>query len=565
MIELLHIENIVVIEKADVTFGAGLNVLTGETGAGKSIVIDALSAVTGGRTSREIVRTGADSAAVTAVFAGVDARAWCDDNGVTPDEDGKLFLMRKISADGKNTCRVNGCPVTVGQLRELGELLIDIHGQNDGRKLLDESAHRGYLDSFGRLDGTLETYRTAYKRMRDKQVEIEKLSMDESEKEKRLDMLRFQVDELDRADIKLGEWDEKTARRELLKNASKLTESLDGALYNLHGGDELDGAVSLIGEAEQQVDTAARYSDSFGPLAERVKDLLYAAEDVAEELRDLRDSLDFSPGELEALESRLDTLRRLMRKYGDGEDALLAYRENCRRELEEIEFSSERLAQYEKELETLKKDAQDAARILSEQRKKAADKLEQRIKEELAGLNMAGVAFEVAFERARGEFGLGDAGCDDIRFLMSANAGQAAGRIKNIASGGELSRIMLALKNVLTEHDEAATMVFDEVDAGVSGIAAQRVGEKLSDLSRSRQVLCVTHLMQIAVMADVHFEIEKTTRQGRTFTYVKALDAEGRKHEIARLTGGENVTDTTLLSAAEQLEASVRYKAGRRN
>ena len=564
MIELLHIENIVVIEKADVRFGPGLNVLTGETGAGKSIVIDALSAVTGGRTSRELVRTGADSASVTAVFSGVDVSEWCDENGVTPDEDGKLFCMRKITADGKNTCRVNGCPVTVGQLRELGERLIDIHGQNDGRKLMDESAHRGYLDSFGNHTKALDTYRTAYKKMRDKLAEIEKLTMDESEKERKLDMLRFQLEELDRADIKPGEFDEKSARRDLLKNASKLTQSLDGALYNLHGGDDTNGAVSLISEAEQMVAGAARYSDSFEAIYERIKDLLYAAEDVSEELRDMRDGLDFSPGELDALEARLDTLRRLMRKYGDSETDLIAFRENCRSELEEIEFASDRLAKFESELESLKTDALEKANTLSEKRRKAASQLEKRIKVELADLNMAGVSFVVDFSPARGEYGLNDSGCDEVRFLMSANAGQAAGRIKNIASGGELSRIMLALKNVLTENDEAATMVFDEVDAGVSGVAAQRVGEKLSDVSQSRQVLCVTHLMQIAVMADVHFQIEKKTEAGRTFTYVKDLDEEGRKHEIARLTGGENVTETTLLSAAEQLEASANYKGKRK-
>ena len=561
MIELLHIENIVVIDKADVEFAPGLNVLTGETGAGKSIVIDALSAVTGGRTSRELVRTGADGASVTAVFTGVDAGSWCAENGVEPDEDGKLFLMRKITADGKNTCRVNGCPVTVSQLRELGGMLIDIHGQNDGRKLMDENAHRGYLDNFAGLDKLLCAYKEAYKKMRDKQAEIEKLSLDESDKEKKLDMLRFQLDELERADIKPGEFDEITTRRDLLKNASRLTEALDGALYNLYGGDDANGAVSLISQAEQNVSTAARYSEAFNTLATRVKDLLYAAEDVTEELRDLRDSLDFSPGELDTLEARLDTLRRLMRKYGDGEAELITYRENCRQELEDIEFASDRLIKFEKKLETLKAGALDKARALSEKRRAAAKTLEKRIKHELGGLNMAGVSFEVAFENAKGEFGLNDAGCDEVRFLMSANAGQAAGRIKNIASGGELSRIMLALKNVLTENDEAATMVFDEVDAGVSGVAAQRVGEKLSDVSRTRQVLCVTHLMQIAVMADAHFEIEKTTKGGRTYTHVKRLDGEGRKHEIARLTGGENITETTLLSAAEQLEASERYKA----
>lgn len=564
MIQLLHIENIAVIEKADITFGPGLNVLTGETGAGKSIVIDALSAVTGGRASRELVRTGADGAMVTAVFCDINVSEWCGENGIEQDEDGKLFLMRRITSDGKNTCRVNGCPVSVAQLRELGGMLIDIHGQNDGRKLLDEGAHRAYLDSFGSLLDDAGIFSAAYKALRDKQSEIERLTMDESEKERRIDSLRFQLNELDKAEIRPGELDEKTVRRDLLKNASKLTDALDGALTALHGGDRSDGAVALIGEAEANASGAARYAERLSVIAVKLKDLLYAAEDVTEELRDMRASLDFSPNELDSLEARLDTLRRLMKKYGGSETELIAYREKCRQELDEIEYASDKLQKLEKELENLKADALKKAETLSKKRQAAAKALEERIKEALFGLNMAGVRFKVEFEKAKGEFGLSSAGCDEIRFLMSANAGEAPGRISHIASGGELSRIMLALKNVLTKNDDIATMVFDEVDAGVSGVAAQRVGEKLSDLSRNRQVLCVTHLMQIAMMADVHFQIEKNTRDGRTFTYVTELDGEGRKRELARLIGGDNITETTLLSAAEQLAASQAYKNRRK-
>jgi DNA repair protein RecN (Recombination protein N) len=560
MIQLLHIENIAVIEKADITFGPGLNVLTGETGAGKSIVIDALSAVIGGRTSKEIIRTGANGATVTAVFSGVDFLAWCEENGIEKDEDGTLLLMRKLTGDGKNLCRVNGCPVTVAQLRELGGLLIDIHGQNDGRKLLDEGAHRAYLDSFGGLKETYAIYAAAYKALHGKQAEIEQLTMDESEKERKLDSLRFQLGELDKANIQPGEITEKTARRDLLKNASKVTDALDSALAALYGGDDAEGAAALIKEAESQTVNAARYVESLNSTSDKLKDLLYAAQDITEELRDVRSSLDFSPNELDALEARLDTLRRLMRKYGGSEDELLAFREKCREELDEIEFSSERLAKLEKELENLKNDAVIKARQLSEKRQIAAVSLEERIMSELSDLNMAGVRFKVEFESVKSEFGLASSGCDEIRFLMSANAGEAPGRISHIASGGELSRIMLALKNVITENDDIATMVFDEVDAGVSGVAAQRVSEKLADLSENRQVLCVTHLPQIAVMADVHFEIEKKTKDGRTFTYVNALDTEGRKKELARLIGGENITATTLLSAAEQLDAAHTYK-----
>jgi DNA repair protein RecN (Recombination protein N) len=563
MLQLLHIENIAVIEKADITFGAGLNVLTGETGAGKSIVIDALSAVIGGRTSRELVRTGAEYASVTAVFEDVDVTSWCLENGIEPDEDGKLFLMRRITADGRGSCRVNGTPVSAAQLRELGGLLVDIHGQNDGRKLLDENAHRGYLDAFGGLEEEVAAYAVQYKALMDKQAEIDALTMDEGEKARRLDSLRYQLEELERADIRPGEYAEKTARRDLLKNASKLTDALDGALEALHGGDLTDGANALIGQAEAHTASAARYAQELEHLAERLRSLLYEAEDVTEQLRDIRASLDFSPGELDSLESRLDTLRRLMKKYGEDEEALIEYREKCRRELDDIEFSDSRLDKLRRELEDLRLAAVRSAKDLSDKRRAAAKKLEERIRAELNDLNMAGVRFEVAFEEVKEGFGLGAAGCDTVRFLMSANAGEAPGRISHIASGGELSRIMLALKNVLTENGDIATMVFDEVDAGVSGVAAQRVGEKLCDLSRSRQVLCVTHLSQIAVMADVHFEIEKKALDGRTYTFVNLLDQEGRKREIARLLGGENITDTTLLSAEEQLAAAAAYKAKR--
>jgi DNA repair protein RecN (Recombination protein N) len=406
----------------------------------------------------------------------------------------------------------------------------------------------------------LDIYAAAYKALREKQAEIERLSMDESEKERKLDTLRFQLDELERADIQPGEFAEKTSRRDLLKNASKLTDALNGALCALNGGENAEGAVALIQEAASQTAAAARFADSFRAIAERLRDLQYNAEDIAEELRDMRDGLEFSPGELDALELRLDTLRRLMRKYGGSEEELIAFREKCQSELDEIEFASEKLEKLEKELEELKLDAVEKANILSRRRRAASKLLEERIKSELAGLNMAGVRFKVEFDGVNGEFGVNGAGCDEVRFLMSANAGEAPGRISHIASGGELSRIMLALKNVMTEKGDIATMVFDEVDAGVSGVAAQRVGEKLANLSRDRQVLCVTHLPQIAVMADIHFEVEKKTENGRTFTYVTELDLDGRKKVLARLIGGEHITETTLLSAAEQLKAAEEYK-----
>ena len=559
MIKLLHIENIAVIEKADVEFNSGLNVLTGETGAGKSIVIDALSAVTGSRTSRDVIRTGAEFASVTAVFSNADC-AWFGENGIEPDESGDAFISRKISADGKNTCRVNGVPVSATQLRELGALLLDIHGQNDGRKLLDEGAHLSYLDAFGNLGDALESFRDMFRNLRAKKAEIEKLSMDEREKERRIDTLKHQIEEIERAKLRPGELEELSTRRELLLNASKLTEAVETAFEALYGGDNSAvGAVALVGDAQAMLDRASRYSDGLRVLSERLSDLCYTAQDISDELRDFRAQLDFTPGELDELEARIDVLKRIVRKYG-GEEEALEYLERGKSELFDIVDSSNKLAKLESELGKCVQEAVKCAGELSQMRKATATSLQSRVMDELTQLNMPGVIFSVEFYPARGEYGLCANGCDEVCFLMSANAGETPGRINRIASGGELARIMLALKNVLSVKQETGAMVFDEIDTGVSGIAAQRVGEKLAKLAQRRQVLCVTHLPQLAVMADTHFEIQKSVIEGRTFTHVNALDFEGRKKEIARLSAGENITTTTLKSAAEQLAAAEEYK-----
>ena len=559
MIKLLHIENIAVVEKADIEFTDGLNVLTGETGAGKSIVIDALSAVTGGRTSRDVIRTGASFASVTAVFSELAGCEWLADNGVEPDESGEVYITRKISSDGKSVCRVNGAPVSATQLREFGAALLDIHGQNDGRKLLDEGAHLSYLDAFGGYDDTMAEYRSAYGKLRDKKSEIDRLSMDEREKARRIDELRYQIEEIERAKLKPGEFDELSSRRELLLNASKLTEATEGAFEALYGGDSTTGAVALISDAQGNIDRAARYSEGLRALSERLLDMLYTAQDISDELRDFRAQLDFMPGELDELETRLDVLRRITRKYG-GENEALEHLARGKTELSDIEDGASKLSKLEDELKKCIQESVKLAEKLSRKRKAAAGSLEKRVMDELSQLNMPGVSFIVRFEAARGEYGLCNTGCDEAHFLMSANAGEVPGRINRIASGGELARIMLALKNVLSGGQDTAAMVFDEIDSGVSGVAAQRVGEKLAKLARCRQVLCVTHLPQIAVMADAHFEIQKSVSGGRTFTHVSELDFEGRKKEIARLSGGENITETTLTSAGEQLEAAEKFK-----
>jgi len=559
MLNLLHIENIAVIEKADIEFENGLSVLTGETGAGKSIVIDALSAITGGRVSKDIVRTGAKAASVTGVFTLKMPDEWYEENGIEREDDDQLFVMRKISADGKNSCRINGTPVSVSQLKELGAELIDIHGQNDGRKLLDESFHLKYLDGYCETGAELGEYKEKYGILKKLRSELEALDMDEGEKERRADMLKFQIDEIERANVVVGEMEEKEARRELLKNASRLTDSVDSVFAALWGSDRTDGAVTLTEEAERELDASSRYSEKLGALSSKMADVKYALMDIAEEVRDFRDELDFSPGELDEIEDRISTLKRLMRKYGAGEEEILETLERAKEELDDIEYSDEKKLKLEKKLKAALADAEKCAKALSEKRKAGALTLEKRIQDELSHLNMKNVKFKVSFEKVE----LSHTGCDEVRFLMSANSGEEPGRIAKIASGGELSRIMLAMKNVLAENDDVGTMVFDEIDTGVSGIAAQRVGEKLWELGVKRQVLCVTHLPQIAAMADNHFVVEKDSDGERTYTRVSALDTEGRKTELSRLTGGDNITALTLDSAAEQLIAAQRYKDGK--
>ena len=560
MLKLLHIENVAVIEKADIEFTEGLNVLTGETGAGKSIVIDSLSAVIGYRTSREIIRTGADVATVTAVFETTACDKWLDENGIEPDDSEEIFITRKISADGKSSCRINGTPVPVTVLRELGAFLLDIHGQNDGRKLLDESAHLAYLDSFGVPGKELRSYRSAYNRLSELRADINKLTMDESERHRRIDLLKHQISEIEQAKISPGEQAELTTRRELLQNASKLTQSVDEAFEALYGGGESAGAVALISDAGAMLDKAARFSEELRTLGGRINDVLYTAQDIADELRDFRAGLDFTPGELDELEERLDVLKRLTRKYGSEEDAL-SFLENGIAELSDIEDSDGKLVKLEAECKKALNEALSLAEKLTDKRKKAAKKLSDLVKKELSDLSMPGVKFTVEFSSVRGEHGLSSDGSDEVLYLMSANEGENPGKINKIASGGELARIMLALKNVLSSGTDTGSMVFDEIDTGVSGIAAQRVGEKLATLANQRQVLCVTHLPQIAAMADTHFSISKSISGNRTFTHVECLDVEGRKQELARLSGGETITDTTLQSAAEQLKAAELYKS----
>lgn len=548
MLSLLHIENIAVIEQAEISFNRGFNVLTGETGAGKSIVIDAISAILGERAYRDVIRTGTTKAFVSAVFAEIPQLSWFSDNQI-PWEEGELLIQRELYQDGKNVCRVNGRPVTVSLLRQLGQQLISIHGQHDSQQLFDEATHLHLLDLSAHNERLLEAYRGRYQTVTEIRREMERLSMDESEKLRRMESLRHQIAEIERAHLKPGEDDVLRDRRNLLQNAEKLSDGLLESFGAVAGDDNCDGASSLLTVAARALVRIAEYDPKISEVHDRAADLMYQVQDLAEELRDLRDTFSFSGDELEQIEERLDTIHRLRRKYGATVEDILAFWEQSRKELDEIEFAGDRLEQLKEQLAKAELDAQHAALALRQARIAAAATLETRILEELSQLDMKSVQFSCQFE----ETALGPDGMDAVRFLMSANVGEALKPMSKVASGGELARIMLAMKNVMAEQDAVPTLIFDEVDAGVSGRAAQKVAVKLRHVSEHKQVLCVTHLPQIAALADTHLLIAKSERDGRTYTSVDPLDFAGRKAEIARIIGGAVITETTLRSAEEMM------------
>ena len=547
MLSLLHIENIAVIERSDISFDQGFNVLTGETGAGKSIVIDAISAILGERAYRDMIRTGANKASVRAVFTDVPKLQWFEDNGV--EYDPETVIQREIYLDGKNVCRVNGTLVTVSILRKLGIQLINIHGQHDSASLLDEANHLTFLDAFGNNENLRTDYAEKYDTVADLRRQIERMTMDESEKLRRMETLRYQIEEISKAELEAGEDEALEERRKLLQNAEKLSDGINAAVECLYGGDETDGAATLLAQAERELARLSRYTDAFAQLHDKVADLMYQVQDVAEESRDARDDLSYSADELEQIEARLDVIHRLRRKYGVTCADILEYLEKAKAELDEIEFADDHLERLKGKLKKAEKSAWDAAIVLRENRKTTAVGLSARILTELAQLDMPRVQFSCEFEEKE----LSADGADNVVFYMSANAGEALKSMSKVASGGELARIMLAMKNVLAEQDQVNTLIFDEVDTGVSGRAAQKVAEKLRSVAAHKQVLCVTHLPQLAAMANTHLLIAKSERDGRTYTTVTPLDIEGRKRELARIIGGTNITETTLKSAEEML------------
>ncbi len=547
MLNLLHIENIAVIESADISFDGGFNVLTGETGAGKSIVIDAISAILGERAYRDMIRTGASKASVRAVFTQTPKCDWFEENGIPYDSE--TVIQRDIFLDGKNVCRVNGTLVTVAILHKLGIQLINIHGQHDSASLFDEDNHLVFLDEFSSNEALRQSYREKYDAVAALRHEIQRMTMDEGEKLRRMETLKYQIAEIEKASLEPGEDEALEERRKLLQNAEKLSQGMDEAVEALYGGDESEGASGLLAQAEHTLGRLSRFSDSYSSLHERVADLMYQVRDIAEEVKDARDDLSYSADELEQIESRLDIIHRLRRKYGASCEDILEYLENARKELDDIEFADDHLERLKTKLKKAEAQAWEEARKLRQNRVENAKIMTERILTELTQLDMPRVQFQCVFQ----ELELTPNGADAVAFYMSANAGEALKPMSKVASGGELARIMLSMKNVLAEKDQIGTLIFDEVDTGVSGRAAQKVAEKLRSLARHKQVLCVTHLPQMAALANTHMLIAKSERDGRTYTTVTPLDKEGRKRELARIIGGAHITDTTLKSAEEML------------
>ncbi len=559
MLSLLHIENIAVVEMADLEPGSGFNVLTGETGAGKSIIIDAISAIVGERMSRDLIRSGEQSAVVSALFTGLTKAVllWLEDNGYTANEDNTLLISRQLSADGRNICKINGRPVTVTLLKQLGSLLINIHGQHDNQNLLDDANHLGYLDSLASHDALLATYRESYESLNSTKRDIEKLSINQDEKARRIDSLRFRINEIETSNLVPGEEETLSARRDILRNSERINDAVEECFASLYGGEDSVGAASLIEYALSSIDAASGFDPRLDSLHKRLLNLKFEAEDLVSDIRDLRGDYVYSPEEMEYTEERLDIIFRLKRKYGGSIDEILENLESYRAELDNIEFSDEKIEKLRKKMLVVKKETCSLADKLTESRKLAGNAMSSAILSELKQLDMPSVRFVTAIDRLQQ---LNPNGQDAVRFLLSANAGEEPKPLAKIASGGELSRIMLAMKNVLAEKDSINTLIFDEVDAGVSGRAAQKVAEKLAQASRHKQVLCVTHLPQIAAMADSHFLIKKSEAGGRTYTSVDLLNEDDQKREVARIISGSSVTETTIKSAEELILSAELFR-----
>ena len=552
MLSQLFIKNIAVIESASIDFENGFNVFTGETGAGKSILIDAINAVLGGRTSRDLVRTGASKAFVSAVFSDISPKVKniLEELGYDSDED-DLLISREISSEGKNICKINARPATVSALKQLSCALIDVHGQHDSAILQNPELHIGYIDAYGNTSAELLSYAESYKAMKETERAIKKISMDDSDKEARIDLLKYQIGEIESAAIEEGEEEELLALSKRIKSSENIMELVSGTVAALDGDDGSEGALEELETVIKNAQQLAEYFPDFTGISEKFKSSYYELEEFANDVKNCADELDFDPNLQNRTEKRLDEIFRLKRKYGGSVEAMFAYYNKAKNELDGIEFSEERLEKLNKEYAVLKKAAEEKAYVLTQKRLDAAKSFEHAVMNELSYLNMPNVRFSVNFEHTD----YSESGCDNIEFYIATNAGEPLKPLAKIASGGELSRIMLSIKNVLADKDEVGTLIFDEVDTGISGAAAQKVGKKLKQVSKGRQIICVTHLAQVAAFADNHLLISKATENERTFTSVTSLDKEGRICELARIMGGE-ITDSLKNSAKELLDAS---------
>jgi len=552
MLSNLQIENIAVIKSASIDFENGFNVMTGETGAGKSIVIDSLNAILGERTSRELIRSGADSASVCAEFQNVGDNVKNELEKLGIEKDDTLIVSRKLTPDGKNVCRINGMPATVSMLKALGVQLVNIHGQLDNQSLLSPETHCSFIDKLAGSGRELNEFKELYSLYIKKENELKSLNTDVNEKNRRLDILNYQIEEIQKADIRPGEKDELTEKLGFLRNAEKVLDLLHTAYAALNGDGEMPGAADVAADAASKLLAAADYSSDFTETANGVNDAAMNLSAYTEELRDKIYSLDYDPNETERAEERLDVIYRLSQKYGDSEEDILAYLENAEKERDALSFSDERAEQLRAETEKAYNKALAAAKKLSVIRIEAGKKFSADVERELAFLDMPSVKFIV--NDSVGE--LYENGIDNIEFLLSANAGEEPKPLSKIASGGELSRIMLAIKCVLSELDDIDTLIFDEIDSGVSGRAALKIAAKMKELSKTHQVICVTHLAQIAAFADEHKLISKEEKDGRTYTCIVSLDYNGRKYELARIMGGLTVTQSILNSAEELLSSA---------
>ena len=546
----LYIKNVAVISEASIGLQPGLNVFTGETGAGKTILIGAINAVLGERVSKEMIRTGETRATISALFTGLSpaAEQALAEAGY-PVEENAVLIHREISADGKSSCKIDGRPATAAILRSVSALLINVHGQHDNQQLLSPQKHLGFIDSYGELDGLVREYQAAYRDYMLVRRELASVNTDEAQKAHRIDLLSYQVNEIEAAELQPGEEEELRAQRKLIQNSLHVTQALGGSLAILEGGEEVPSLTSLLSELAENMTQAANYMEAAQPIAERLTDISYELEGFPGEIQDLIDHFDCDPSQLDAIERRLDTIYNLKKKYGSSIEEILEFGARAAAELEEIETSDIRIEKLSAQLSSLEEKARSQAERLTQARTKAAKLFVKAVQGELIFLDMPSVQLSVCQEHK--EMSLD--GADELELFIATNVGEQAKSLAKIASGGELSRIMLSIKNVLADRDNIQTLIFDEVDTGVSGSAAQKIGKKLAQVAENRQVIVVTHLAQVASFARNHLFISKAAREDRTFTTIRPLSREERVRELARISGGEKISEIALRHAEEML------------